>query len=207
MKRGFTQIELLVIISMVAIFIVLGFPALARAKAKARRIGCVSRLKNIGLGERIFATDNHDLFSWQRTNKLGQIQIDYAGDVLKHFLAISNELSTPVILACPADVRLSAKTWSSLTFTNISYFIGLEAAETYPNSLMGGDRNLTTNGVRLPGGLVKIEPGAKVAWDGSQHQFQGNAVMGDGSVQQLSSARLAEQLKNAGKTNITLAVP
>jgi prepilin-type processing-associated H-X9-DG protein len=39
------------------------------------------------------------------------------------------------------------------------------------------------------------------------HRFQGNAVMGDGSVQQLSAARFQEQSTNTGMNRMILAIP
>ena len=44
-------------------------------------------------------------------------------------------------------------------------------------------------------------------WDNNVHQNQGNACMGDGSVQQLSAARLREQLRNSGTSDNRFSFP
>ena len=136
---------------------------------------------------------------------MGLVQIDMTCDPTKHFLTLSNELSIPIILACPADTREPAPNWKTFSRNNVSYFIGVDSDETYPQSIVAGDRNLTTNDVRLAPGLVRIEPKSRLGWDNTQHRRQGNVTMGDGSVQQLSLARLREQ--GAVTTNITLVVP
>jgi hypothetical protein len=46
-----------------------------------------------------------------------------------------------------------------------------------------------------------------VSWSGRIHRFQGNALLGDGSVQQLSSSRLRQQFENTGLSEIRLAIP
>lgn len=202
------RIELLLILSLLFIFVLLAIPALNKAKAKSQRISCVCNLKNIGLGYRIFATDHSDQFPWE-TN-VGRIaSLAPADEILQHFLVISNELSTPKILACKSDTRKPAPNWATLTRANISYFLNINSAETFPQSFLAGDRNLTTNGVKLGPGRVKITQDSTLSWDPfTMHKSQGSMTMGDGSVQQFSNTRAREQWKNTGQTDdVTFLFP
>ena len=69
---GFTLVELLVVITLIGILAGLLVPSLAKAKSRARSIGCLSNLKQWGLATCLYASDNQDFLPPDGTPNPGE---------------------------------------------------------------------------------------------------------------------------------------
>jgi len=102
--------------------------------------------------------------------------------------------------------------------------VGIQVQETFPSMVLGSDRNLTNNApgtIAFPvGGLANLPfPGgvyilgtnhsslAGAGWSGTVHQNAGNVLLGDGSVQELNSFTLRNQLDESGDASNIVAIP
>ena len=208
-QSAFTLVALLVIVAVLAILAAMLLPALAGAHDRARRIQCVNNLKQCGLAFRIWEGDNGDKLPMDvPLAKGGTKEFDTGADTFRHFQVMSNELSTPKILICPADTRSVADNFARLKNQNVSYFVGLEANDANPQRFLDGDRNIA--GESEPeNGILKLVPGGPVSWTTAIHNNQGNVGLADGSVQQYSSSALREALRNSGDPTNTwrIALP
>jgi prepilin-type N-terminal cleavage/methylation domain-containing protein len=208
---GFTLIELLVVFAIVAILASLLLPAINQGKARAKRIGCINNLRQVGIGFQDFAHDHNSLFPMTVPVSAGGSQ-DFAtasyqltGEFyfsFRHFQAISNNLVTPTVLACPADTRKPAASFTSFNNRNLSYFVGLKADFSRPYSVLAGDRNVTNDYASMPT-LLRPQLNRGWRWTSELHQLKGNLLFADVHVEEKNSAGLNSALEQASE----LALP
>lgn len=223
-RHGFTLTELLVVVVVVVVLVGMVIPVGSGNRPKASRIQCMNNLKNVGLALRIFAAEHAGTFpaALSATNGGFQEPLTDGSQLWRHWLVVTSQLATPKLLLCPADKRrVAAAAFAPATnlpsqfiFSGnhqLSYFLGLHASETMPQSILAGDRNLTTNGTPVAPGRHVFPAGTRFGFTAELHIQSGNLLLGDGSVQQVSSGSLDEQFRDAlkatGLTNDVWVVP
>jgi prepilin-type processing-associated H-X9-DG protein len=205
-RGSFSLRDALFTVIVVVILIVVLAPARVRDHPT---LSCSSRMKQIGLAFQIWAGDNDGHFPMAAyTNAIGDPAFTNSADAFRYFQAMSNEISSPKILICPADKERTAATnfTSDLNSTRISYFVGLNADEAFPQSFLAGDRNLT-NGRPLKHGVLALTPDQPAGWTEKIHNQAGNVALADGSVQQFTSSAVNQFVRDAKNLTNYLLMP
>jgi prepilin-type processing-associated H-X9-DG protein len=92
--------------------------------------------------------------------------------------------------------RGRTNSWEGLRAANLSYFVGHDADETKPNTILSGDRNISTNS-KILAGILTVQNAGKLHWTKDIHKHAGNIGLADGSVSQLSSRDLPKAFQSA----------
>ena len=205
--RGFTVIEMLVVVVGIAVMGFIILPVLARRKARSSRASCQNNVKQIGLAFRVWEGDFDDHYPMTlSTNKGGTMEWGAGSNMYRHFQVMGPWINNPKILLCPYDNRTPVDDFSNLSNSNLSFFVGLDADETRPRMILTGDRNLVKNGAS-GAGLMTITTNDKLDWTAAMHNRAGNIGLADGSVTQVDGAGLQQLIQQSGTNMNRLAVP
>src|SRR6185369_16549909 len=138
-EAAFTRWELVALMAALFLLSVVVVPGVANTKPRADRVTCINNLRMIGRAEHLWANDHRDQTPWRVDTSEGGTQHNpQQNSSYVNYGVMSNELVTPIILACPSDdTAKPARTFSSspadgffnLNYRNraVSYFIGLDS--------------------------------------------------------------------------------
>lgn len=158
-RRGFTLIEILVVIAIVALLSAILFPVFARARENARKTSCANNIKQIGLAILQYAQDNDETLPPVAYE-------DDAGDDHQWPELIQAYLKGPQALKCPSDARSKIISYG----LNEAAFVDWEDDPSQPSltlaefrhpatTVMGGDVGTQDDFITpIPDTLKMVEP-------------------------------------------------
>lgn len=205
-----TLFEVLTVVSILVLLAAILLPALAAAKKKSSKMGCVNGLRQVGLAYRIWTGDNEDKYPMEvSTNIGGAMEPAAKGDAVAVFQVMSNELSTPKILFCPNDpvVLIATNFGPSLTSKNVSYFVGLITHTNSQQAFLSGDDNFQLNGIPVKPGVLGISSNTAVKWTTERHGHAGYVGLADCSVEMVTDYDLPKLIGQTGLATNRLAIP
>ena len=105
-RGGFTLLELLVVISIIALLATMLLPAVGAVRSAARGTHCMSNLRQINIGLTAYASDNSGFFSTTCFTRGGETYSAHVQYYRNWFARFDIDyLNTPNIFTCPARLR------------------------------------------------------------------------------------------------------
>ncbi len=209
---GLTLIELLAIIAVIAILAALLLPA-KTGRGRAYGPWCMSNQKQIAIALIMFQDEHGGNYPWQvSTTNNGSLELISNGLASDQFSTLAPYLGKQTrVLICPTDkARQAAASFFTLTNTNISYFLNLDAV-TNMNSILSGDRNLEFNWKSIHPGFFVQNTNAPLKWTagfhGSQDKPFGVFSFADGHAQMVRQENLNRTLQNQPLATNRFCIP
>lgn len=188
-SHGLTRRDVLVAVLLASLLFVIVVPMLLAARRRNERINCIDNLMQIDGALRIWEDDKGPGMPPVKTN--GQtIGLNNGQIALINSLGISNIVHSSKILICPADRETPITTDAAGNKIRISYFLNLDASESYPQEMLDGDDNLAANGVLITRGIFEVSSNMTLSWTPARHRHVGNIGLADGTVEQTTQSSL-----------------
>ena len=216
-RKGFTLVEVLVLIAVVAILASMLFPYQPR-RTRPASVVCMSHLHQIGLGFLKFANDHANQFPPHLSRTMGgSMEAIGNGSPAPHFQTLSNYLlGNWHAWICPSDkLKCPATNYATFGDRNTSYFLSLDATPTHTNRpayvILVGDRHLAVAGRPVAPGRFALTTNAAIGWTTELHrggtESRGALLFVDGNVEFIDGRTLPARVERQGLATNWLAVP
>ena len=200
LKCGFTLIELLVVIAIIAILVGLLLPALARSKAKANNIKCISNQKQIGISFMMYAGDNDEsyptLTNWATSGGKKGNSNAYSGRTEIKDRPLNTYAQSVKVFLCPSDKGDSLSnvdhcytSWGTSylpQFSHDSFRVKMVCDYKRGRSIKSGEIALSPTNKIIQGDWTwhpnRTKENPKYLWHTVRGQFRNNILFGDGHV-------------------------
>ena len=198
-RCGFTLVEMLTVIAIIAALAALLLPVLALARGRAREIVCVSNLRQIGMAMKIYCQDYDGVYPWgvdptdkytpQMWNAFPAFKAQIPGMPMLHTLLIPYVRGAS-IFHCPADTGYTIEDFTGLALDAMpSSFQRFGTSYIYRTEL--AFRRAVDSALQNPAETNVLFDSAG-HWHGTliPPGLRYNVVMADGHTKDLSRAQI-----------------
>lgn len=217
-RGGFTLIEVLVVIAVIALLAAILMPVLARARESARKTTCQSNLRQIGNAFSLYLQDYDQLYPHLNDASLFmgrkwrwplQSYLTFTG---RRTGALTSEAFTPAVLVCPSDAAATQYDSTSYAYA-ASFYLAARTTPTDKQFWAAGEPMQAQSEAAVTYPARKILCGE---WSSNHEPVSGNDlgwwdtrgarsfVFADGHVQRVPADRILTARDGLPDPNLTV---